>query len=377
MKRLASLALVCVLLLALCLPCLAAPQPLDAIHAHATWKDSYTTADGQACIARILEAGAPAVIITAYRYMPTLTSSTVTLSDKCPSDSDIRAGIRAVRAGGGKAILKLHLVCGGGWGGSIAPSSPTTWANSWQAFVETMATIAQQEGASGLVIGCELQSMTRATYTTRWRQVIAAARARFSGPLGYAANWGYPPNGEPWQVGFWDAVDWLCVDAYYPLSNAASPTAAEIVAAWRKDTSGADPLGSLLALAKAKGKPLIISEFGSRSQRPAGNTWAAASGVRDDAGQAAVIAGTLQALGSAGVPVWLWEDVPWGGDPLGMSLQYKAAYGEIAAAWKAPAEPPDPMPGLLAALRTARAAYDAARLQYEAAVAAVEAEAAK
>lgn len=54
----------------------------------------------------------------------------------------------------------------------------------------------------------------RALLDEGWRAVIAAARARFPGPLTYAANFD-----QYEQVGFWDALDLVGINAYFPLRS--------------------------------------------------------------------------------------------------------------------------------------------------------------
>lgn len=52
----------------------------------------------------------------------------------------------------------------------------------------------------------------RARLDTLWRQVAAAAREHYDGPLGYAANFD-----QYQEVGFWDALDVMGINAYFPL----------------------------------------------------------------------------------------------------------------------------------------------------------------
>jgi len=63
-----------------------------------------------------------------------------------------------------------------------------------------------------------------AGYEREWREMIAAVRAIYKGPLVYAAN-----HGEEFEtIRFWDALDYIGVDNYYPLDDNYS--AAELVA---------------------------------------------------------------------------------------------------------------------------------------------------
>lgn len=54
----------------------------------------------------------------------------------------------------------------------------------------------------------------RALLDEGWRGVVAEARARFDGPLTYAANFD-----QYEEVGFWDALDVVGINAYFPLRS--------------------------------------------------------------------------------------------------------------------------------------------------------------
>ncbi|MFQ5743936.1 MAG: hypothetical protein ACE5HV_10150 [Acidobacteriota bacterium] len=99
----------------------------------------------------------------------------------------------------------------------------------------------------------------RARYDRLWRQLIDAARSGFSGPITYAANFDAVE-----EVGFWDALDAIGVNAYYPLSRWGLSGAAlddELAASWRGIGSR---LGELAAAAGSPAHPLpvVLLELG-------------------------------------------------------------------------------------------------------------------
>jgi len=49
---------------------------------------------------------------------------------------------------------------------------------------------------------------------------LAQVRAVYKGKLWYGANWG----SYIWEVAWFDAVDYIGCDAYYPLSKLEDPT---------------------------------------------------------------------------------------------------------------------------------------------------------
>lgn len=87
----------------------------------------------------------------------------------------------------------------------------------------------------------------RADYEKRWRQLIVEARRHYRGPLTYAANFD-----QVEEVGFWDALDAIGVNAYYSLSRlglSGTVLDKELASSWRRIA------GRLHALGRDAGKP--------------------------------------------------------------------------------------------------------------------------
>jgi hypothetical protein len=76
----------------------------------------------------------------------------------------------------------------------------------------------------------------------------------FSGQLTYSSNWGNP------FPGFEDALDFAGIDAYYPLAAPANATAEQLRRAWQKWVL------EINRLQVSSGKPVVISELGTKSQ---------------------------------------------------------------------------------------------------------------
>ena len=87
------------------------------------------------------------------------------------------------------------------------------WFASYREFVLHYAEIAEQAGAVGLSVGTELRQTVHRE--AQWRETISLTRARFGGWLTYAANWD-----DFDQVPWWDAVDYIGVQAYFELGDA-------------------------------------------------------------------------------------------------------------------------------------------------------------
>ena len=60
-----------------------------------------------------------------------------------------------------------------------------------------------------------------------WRRIVSEVRRVYSGRLTYAANWDRLD-----RVPFWDAGDWIGVQAYFPLTDRPDPDRPALTAGW-------------------------------------------------------------------------------------------------------------------------------------------------
>ena len=81
----------------------------------------------------------------------------------------------------------------------------------------------------------------RSLLDEHWRRIVAEARRAYSGRLTYAANFDQYDS-----VGFWDSLDLIGINAYFPLRGweipglAAADLAGQLAAGWRRVLSGVD-----------------------------------------------------------------------------------------------------------------------------------------
>ena len=95
-------------------------------------------------------------------------------------------------------------------------SSEADWTRleaSYTKFILTYAKLAQETKVDILCIGTELERfvMSRPDY---WCGLIERIRKIYNGKLTYAANWD-----EYKRTPFWDMLDYIGIDAYFPLSE--------------------------------------------------------------------------------------------------------------------------------------------------------------
>ncbi|MFB3921342.1 MAG: hypothetical protein ACE145_06440 [Terriglobia bacterium] len=137
-------------------------------------------------------------------------------ADSWESDEGLEQLSRLAHARGIKVMLKPSLWLRDGFPGDLEFSSPddrAKWFAEYRQFLEHYARLATRIHADIFCVGTELAKLT--PHEDEWRQLIARVRAVYPGPLVYAANFGT----EFETVKFWDALDYVGLQEYYPLPD--------------------------------------------------------------------------------------------------------------------------------------------------------------
>ncbi len=89
-------------------------------------------------------------------------------------------------------------------------------------------TLAEKVKAESIIIGAEYCHLTEPKYTKYWTGLIEKIRTVYKGKISYGANWNIPYkskfSSEYEQIQFWDSLDWIGIDYYWPLNKRYSPT---------------------------------------------------------------------------------------------------------------------------------------------------------
>ena len=292
-------------------------------------RDGYDHVD-ENMIAEIRSTGATHVAILTTAYQSTPQSSEIyTDPQRTPSIDAVARLLGEARSHGLSTTLKPHIDPeDGSWRASIDPADPQKWFASYRAWLLPLASLADSLGCSQLMIGSELAGTIR--HEKEWRGLIADVRALFRGEILYAASWDEASN-----VGFWDALDAVGVDFYFPVTNRRDPGRLEILAGWQPS------LQRLQRLQRQTGKPVILTEVGYRSVDGAGRApWEYRSaGEIDLQEQADLYWAMLEAIAGAewitGLYLWNWQAVGSGGAlDKDFTPRGKPALQELRAAWR-------------------------------------------
>jgi hypothetical protein len=140
-------------------------------------------------------------------------------------------------------------------------TNETQWQDWFASYRETInhyATFAQNSGVDMFVIGHELGATTHRN--DDWRRIIQEVRQQFKGPITYSslASTTSFPHGEEKRITWWDAVDYIGIQAYYKLTTKNDPTVKELKAAWVYNGH----IALLEDLSRRFNKPIIFTELG-------------------------------------------------------------------------------------------------------------------
>jgi len=233
--------------------------PMKGMTLNAWSYEAYSSPECDQSLSNLAATKANWVLLTDFWFMNT--TSDVEIHPRpdlyTASDSSLIHAIQKGQELGMNVTLKPMVdVADGNWRGVINPSNWTLWFQNYQSFINHFADIAETNNVTLLVVGTELKSSQQ--YEANWRAIISEVRLRFSGELTYAANWdSYSPGS--W-IKFWDALDYVGVDAYFPLTSSYNPTLSQLITAWSSRVT------QLSSVSTQTGKKILFTEIGYCSQ---------------------------------------------------------------------------------------------------------------
>lgn len=300
------------------------------------WPYPYDSPQAQESLSHLAASRARWIALVPAIYMENASSNSFLSGENTATKTELVSFIEKAKSSGLKIVLKPHItVLSGSFRGFIEPENPELWFKNYKAVCLYYARLAQEQGIDLFVIATELSSMTKRRYEPYWRDIIREIRRVYKGPLTYAAWW------TEWnRIGFWRELDFIGVDAYFPLGLPGSGGDRERLSrVWKKRY-----IPELKSLAFAYGKPVLFTEIGVTSQKEAYVIpWNYKKLNKVDLqGQVEYLAGFLDAFRDetdwfAGFLLWIWTSDPDAGglDDRGHSVQNKPALDFLTRRFKA------------------------------------------
>jgi hypothetical protein len=214
----------------------------------------YASAEAEAQLQKLAGMGVNAIAVVPYGFSRGPSENVLFYTSTDETDEDLTEALYVAHRLGMKVMLKPQLwLSFGDFTGQIRfedPAARAAWMRRYREFILHYARLAELQHFDLLCIGTELEGMT--PFADEWRPLIAEIRRVYHGPLTYAANWGK----EFESLGFWDALDYIGLNNYYPLSAKPFSRAEELL-------PGAERLAARLeVISRRWRRPLLFTEIG-------------------------------------------------------------------------------------------------------------------
>ena len=215
---------------------------------------------------RLQSLGTNAIAVVPYSFMRNPTVPTPLLIDHRAggeNDESVLFAHYEAQAMGMHTMLKPQIWLRRSWPGDINMSSKSEWDTFFDYYYRWMrhyALLSEIHGFDSLCLGVEFAKATLAK-EQEWRQLIQQIRGIYSGPITYAANWG----DEFEKLKFWDALDFIGLNCYYPLSKEKNPSKRTL------KKSFTSVIHKIEKVVNRYNKPVVFTEIGFRSVE---KTWA-------------------------------------------------------------------------------------------------------
>jgi hypothetical protein len=222
--------------------------------------------------------------------------------------------IQAAHAQGLKVCVKPHLAhwrSGFSWRGEITFDSEEAWERFWTGYTKWIVALAEAcHDADLFVVATELDRTM--SHHAEWRDLIRRVREQTDASLTFASNWDAFE-----KVPFWDALDLIGVQAYFPISTAKSPSRRALVEGW---TQLADRLATY---SRQLDRQIVLTELGyNQSFSAASEPWAYPVDPAGEPLQLACMSVALRTIKAepaiVGALLWKWFPEP---RPIGRNFQ--------------------------------------------------------
>lgn len=210
----------------------------------------------------VVKVNANWVTLMPFGFMKTTNDISIQYNSKRQWWGETKEGISATVAEFHKENIKVMLkpqiwIPKGGFTGNIAMKNEQDWIafeKNYETFILDYAQVATDYKFELFCIGTELNQFVTAR-PDYWKKLVQKIKKIYKGKITYAENWDTYTN-----VPFIKELDYIGIDAYFPLVNEKTPTVAAIENALKPIKTGIKELSL-----KYK-KPILFTEFGYQSK---------------------------------------------------------------------------------------------------------------
>ena len=176
-------------------------------------------------------------------------------------DSAWKSQINLAHSAGFKVFLKPHVwlyaPSDGKWRSDVFPANDENWElwqKNYREFILLYAKMAEKNEVELFCIGTEFSRLS-VEKTNFWKSLIQEVRTVYSGEITYAANW----YNEFEKITFWDDLDYIGIQAYFPLVKKEYPTVEQISKGWNKHFSAIE------SIHEKYNRRILFTEMGYKS----------------------------------------------------------------------------------------------------------------
>lgn len=170
------------------------------------------------------------------------------------TEAGIKESIEMAKSKDIQCMIKPHLwVRNGSYTGDFDLKTNEEWKqweNGYYDYILTFARLAEYSEAPLFCIGTEMKNFVNKR-PTFWKNLIQDVRKVYHGKLTYAGNWDSYKTFPHWEL-----LDYIGVDAYYPLSDNKVPTVHELTEGWKPWKK------ELQKISEKYNKTILFTEYG-------------------------------------------------------------------------------------------------------------------
>ena len=210
----------------------------------------------------VIEMNANWVTLMPFGFMKNTSETTIQYNSKRQWYGETKVGIANTAIEFHNKKIKIMLkpqiwIPNGGFTGLISMKSEQDWIafeKSYETFILDYAQVASDSNFELFCIGTELNNfvISRPDF---WKIVIQKIKKIYKGKITYAENWDTYTN-----VPFLNELDYIGIDAYFPLEKEKTPTVFAIEKAWKPIKA------AIKELSLKYHKPILFTEFGYQSK---------------------------------------------------------------------------------------------------------------